>query len=218
MENLINWLVAAMVAWVPPGKSKWTKETEEETLARYREIATDAAIIAFNPEIKPLYPGKHGRHKTALQLLSIAFWESSFSPSVDNGYSRGDDGQSYCLMQIKLGNGKVKFQIKGQGEVSWSGWDLVKDRKKCFYTGLEYARRSFGACRKLPVEHRLTAYAAGVCGSFHGMVKSKQRVRKALSEFARRKPEETDADVLESYCETFSPFCGDRVIQVAADR
>jgi hypothetical protein len=60
------------------------------------------------------------------------------------------------MMQIRLGRGETTAE-------GWTWQELVADREKCFRAGLRIARRSFSACRSLPIEHRLSAYATGSC-------------------------------------------------------
>jgi hypothetical protein len=154
MESLVTYLVTAMLSWVPlyahaPG------ESAEDARGRYESIAHDVAQVVLDGGEEPLFGGTSGRAETAILMLSVASFESSFKKSVDNGIGRGDNGRSYCLMQIHVGAGTT---LEG-----WSGPELVENRQRCFRAALHILRGSFGVCRKLPIEDRLSAYATGRC-------------------------------------------------------
>lgn len=166
MIDLPSYLVAAMTAWVPLYAHA---EPKEETLARYDAIAHDAATVAMDEAEEPIFPGPTGRAQTALLMLSVASYESSFKKSVDEGTRTGDHGRSFCLMQIRVGD--------GQTADGWSSADIIADRTKCFRAALHYLRGSFNACRKLPMSDRMSAYATGRC--VEGEEKSRERVGRA---------------------------------------
>jgi hypothetical protein len=154
MESLVTYLVAAMVAWVPL-HAHAPLESPADAHARYESIAHDVAAVALEQSEAPLFDGPDGRAQTAVLMLSVASFESSFRKAVDDGQGRGDRGRSYCLMQIHVGDGVTRE--------GWSGHQLVEDRTLCFRAALHILRSSFGACRALPVDDRLSAYASGRC-------------------------------------------------------
>jgi hypothetical protein len=168
MENLVTYLVAAMVAWVPI-HAHAPIESPDVVHARYESIAHDAVSVALEAGEAPLFDGPDGRAQTAVLMLSVASFESSFRKSVDEGVGRGDHGYSYCLMQIHVGDGHTRE--------GWSGRQLVEDRKLCFRAALHILRASFGACRSLPVDDRLSAYASGRC--FADALVSRSRIGRA---------------------------------------
>ncbi len=218
MTSLHQWTVTRMIDWSPPGKShyKHAAESEDEAKARYESIARDAAIVAYDPSEKPIFHGKYARAMTLGLIVSVALHESGYRKDVDfnlGPHARGDNGQSWCLSQIKLGRpgptGKTDKRIvltdSGIGysyitdkthTVGWGGEDLVNDRTKCFRTSLRMMRTSFSTCRKLPVDRRLTSYASGGCTSPDGMMKSEARVRTAQRWFASSRPPLSDEQVL----------------------
>jgi hypothetical protein len=153
MDSLVTYLVAAMTAWIPV-KVQATEAPEDAT-ARYESIARDAAAVAFDPSEAPLFFGPDGRTQTALFMLSIASFESSYLRTVDQGAGRGDRGRSYCLMQIRVGEGTTRE--------GWTGRQLVTDRKLCFRAALHILHGSFNVCRNLPEDDRMSAYATGRC-------------------------------------------------------
>jgi hypothetical protein len=159
MDSIIAWAVTFMVSWAPPGRStlKDATETPEAGRARYAEIAAAAARVAYDPALKPLFGGPRGRAATMALFLSIAYHESGFRRDVDLGIgklARGS-GTDSCLLQIRVGTGRT-----AEG---WSHEDLVGDRVKCFRAGYGLIKRSFGACRRLPMLDWLGAYTRGRC-------------------------------------------------------
>jgi hypothetical protein len=170
MEGLVSYLVAAMLAWVP-AHAHAPLEPSAHVIERYDSIARDAAAVALDEHEDSLFDGDVGRTETAVLLLAVASFESSFNARVDNGTRRGDHGRSYCLMQIRVGDGETKE--------GWSGRQLVEDRKRCFRAALHILHASFAACRKLPVDDRLSAYASGHC--YASAAVSRSRVYRARS-------------------------------------
>jgi hypothetical protein len=154
MESLVSYLVAAMLAWVPVNAHA-SLESQDHVLARYQSIARDVASVALDESEAPVFEGADRRTETALLMLAVASYESSFSKRVDDGVRRGDHGYSYCLMQIRVGHGATRE--------GWNGQQLIDDRKLCFRAALHILQASFAACRKLPFEDRLSAYASGHC-------------------------------------------------------
>ncbi|HTN92080.1 MAG TPA: hypothetical protein VL242_50770 [Sorangium sp.] len=175
MDSVIAWAVGIMVTWAPPGTSliKDAIETPEAGRARYHEIASAAAKVAYDPELKPLFGGPRGRAETMALLLSIAYYESGYRRDVDLGIgklSRGS-GLDSCLLQVRVGAGRTRE--------GWSHEDLVADREKCFRAGLALIRRSFGACRKQDARDRLSAYTRGRC--IENDKHSRARIGRALN-------------------------------------
>jgi hypothetical protein len=167
MDGLVSYLVSAMLAWVPLYAQ--TAESKEEALARYESIANDAAAVAFDDQESPIFGGPSGRAQTALLMLSIASYESSYRKAVDDGEGRGDHGRSFCLMQIRVGDG-----ITREG---WTGTDLIAERTRCFRAALHILHGSFNACHRLPMEDRMSAYATGRC--FENAAVSRSRIGRA---------------------------------------
>jgi hypothetical protein len=154
MDSLVAYLVAAMVGWVPLHVHA-PRESPDQVQARYESIARDVATVAFDEAEAPLFEGPDGRTQTALLMLSVASYESGYRKGVDDGVRLGDHGHSFCLMQIRLGQGATRE--------GWTGPALIHDRQLCFRAALHILRASFGICHTLPVEDRLSAYATGHC-------------------------------------------------------
>jgi hypothetical protein len=141
------WIFGVMVAWQPP------RDTAD--VSRYQDIAHDLAAVAEDPQLAPLVTGEHARPRTALLMLAVAYFESTFARGIDEGRIRGDHGRSWCMMQIKIG--------KGRTQEGWSGRDLVADRRKCFRVGHRMLRESLATCASVPEDARLGAYVRGRC-------------------------------------------------------
>lgn len=191
----IKWIVTFIARNAPPGRPTYFKhavETKDEALARYRGIAESLIEVVYDPQTVPLFRGPVGRARTIAIMLGVSFWETGFRRDVDLGlgpHGRGDQGRSWCLMQLNVG--------KGKSPGGFSGPELVADRTHCFSEGLRAIRGSFAACRGLGLEYRLSAYASGTCAK--GRDKSRQRVGTGMSWFANSRDIRlfTDADVLE---------------------
>jgi hypothetical protein len=208
-----QWVVAFLVKHAPPGRPTWfehAKETKEEALKRYNALATDLVSTVYDPDIRPLFSGSNGRSRTLAIVLGIMFWETGFRRDVDFGlgaHGRGDRGKSWCLMQLHIGVGRtapwnwrlnrpaMPTDLLDDVQPGFSGPELVSNRKVCITEGLKVVRGSFAACKKLPLEHRLSAYASGSCDK--GREKSKERVNTGIKWFSTSRSLRlfTDVDV-----------------------
>ncbi len=221
VTSLHQWMVDRMALWAPPGSSssyvKEAKESEEEGMRRYEDIANDILTVTYDPAESPIFHGNNGRAMTAALVASIAFYESAYRKDVDIGVgprARGDSGRSWCLMQIKLGlpgtDGRTKLRVvvgPGGGlrfvssdresgyASSWGGEDLVQDRTKCFRVAVRLAHMSFGACSRLEVQDRLSMYASGQCEP--GQEASRRRVSRAQKWLWGSRPPIDDAKALD---------------------
>lgn len=138
-------------------------ENEIERQTRIESIAEDISEVVINA--KEL-PGGMSRWETAVTVATWASAESNgFDPAVERGTTRGDHGRSWCIMQIHLPRGKTS-----QG---WSGPDLIADRQKCITVGMEVMAWSMKACKHLPKDQRLAAYASGRCTAAIGLTKAR---------------------------------------------
>jgi hypothetical protein len=192
MSAVAEWLLGLMVAFAPPERAAkqehfpgW-EETVDARRERYASIAADLYALAYDPETKPIFGGKKGRARTAALLLAVAYHESGFARDVDLGPcyrgkdgkgARCDHGLSACLMQVRIG--------KGTTSEGWTQKELFEDRKKCFAAGLRLLRRSFSACKALPMKHRLNAYASGSCDKGHA---GSERLMNMAEKFTTKLP------------------------------
>jgi len=188
MEPIYAWILAFMVSVAPPGRKTYyaeAQETKEVAMARYQSIAEDIVEVVYNPETKPLFRGKVGRARTVSVILAIMLYESGFMRNVDHGigkYARGDQGKSWCLMQLNVGKGRtIKWNTKHDRPAryndkpedifeGYTGKEMVEDRRKCIQEGLKGLWMSFRSCRgmNLPLNQRLRVYGSGSC---HGAQK-----------------------------------------------
>lgn len=173
MEKLIAWLVAGMLSWTLPSAQ------HDANRPRYEGIARDAVSVAADPSEPPLFEGADGRIRTAALILAIASMESTFAADVEEGRRRGDDGGSWCLMQLHLNGGRIALRgdtmawttlRSGDG---WSGPELV-DRRKCFRAGLHVVRESMRRCKDL------SGYTAGPCTPDEPLARHRMTRAKAL--------------------------------------
>lgn len=188
MTPLASYFFALMV-WLSPiaaavehTKEPAAVETVEARADRYRGIAVALDEVVSDPAERSVFQGPDGRARTGVLLLALSWMESGFRADVDHGVgpaARGGAADS-CLMQVRIGSGRT-----GEG---WNHEDLTTDRTKCFRAGLHLVRQSYGACRGLPPEQRLTAYAAGTCSSRPGQEKSKARIAVARRLLAHAAP------------------------------
>jgi len=187
MNTLVTWMVGTMLL-ASPVNPKF--ETKQEHKDRMVEIAEDIISVTYDTSESPIIPiGKDPRRLAAMLVFGVARHESSFYYNIDKNKgtnSRGDNGRSYCMMQIQVGKGKTS-----QG---WSGPDLINDRKKCIKAGYQYMKRSFGACRRHGQLYGLSAYASGSCDK--GRSVSKDMVNMGFYYFYRS-PKVEDEQVVE---------------------
>lgn len=138
---LASYLDAAMTAWVPPAAQP---EGEDAAKARYAAIAQDVAAVVSDPDEPPLFEGDNDRHRTALLLLSIASYESSFFARVDEGRClprECDAGHAFGLFQVQPARG---IALDGDGwrydSRGFHGRDMVRDRRIAIRVALHLAR------------------------------------------------------------------------------
>lgn len=181
MEPVIAWILAFMTVVAPPGRKTFyteAQETQAEAQDRYNTIAKDIVEVVYDPQTKVLFGGANGRSRTASVILSIMLHESGFMKNVDYGvgkYAKGDQGKSWCLMQLNIGEGRtVSWNTKHDRPPRWgddptdisegyTGPELIADRQLCIREGLKVLRLSFSACRGLPLDQRLRVYGSGTC-------------------------------------------------------
>lgn len=111
MQQLILYLLGAMMAWVPVRNLVVGADTEETVRARYESIASDIAAVALDEDEPPVFAGSAGRSKSSLLVAAVASYEGGFQRFVDEGECnkpgfkadrRGscDGGHAFTLWQI----------------------------------------------------------------------------------------------------------------------
>lgn len=234
LESVIVWILSMIMTSAPPGRKVYYpegQETIEEATERYQSIADDIVSVVYDPETPPLFKGSLGRARTASVVLSVMLHESSFMRHVDFGlgkYARGDMGQSWCLMQLRVGSGRtmrwdtVRGRPAAVGDNSstvfegYTGEELVNDRKVCIREGLKVLAISFGGTQGLPLEDRLRIYASG--SRERGGEASKNRMNLAIKYFYKYPTKVKDLEVLEELREKTSPPKGlnDETVDLSA--
>lgn len=151
------WLVALMVTWSPPelvARGPWPElrhETREQTETRYQELAEAAwAVAQANPALFPDRGDDQARKRTAVLLLSLAFFESRFHNRVTTmrgkDKERSDHGRSWCAVQINIGRDGVgkrkKTHLARFIPEGWTGQQLEADSTKCLTVGYRMAAYS----------------------------------------------------------------------------
>jgi hypothetical protein len=214
LKAVTAWIFSFMVSAAPPGRKVYYpegQETKEDALVRYDAVARDIVDVVYSPNVKPLFTGPNGRAQTVSVILSVMSHESAFMRHVDLGlgkYARGDQGRSWCSMQINIGAGKtMKWNVKHDRPVEWNddpadvfdgytGEELIANRKLCISEGLKILRISFGSTKGLPLDERLRVYASGDRNK--GAEASRNRMRTAMMFFQKtaKTREFTDNDVM----------------------
>lgn len=211
LTSLHQWVINKMVSMSPPGRSyiKDAIESKEDGLLRYEEIADSAISVVYDENEKPIFRGEFGRARTLALLISVAWFESGFRKDVDLGVgelARGDNGKSWCMMQVNLGKpnpltGKTshrvvltddKVEITNDKSIGFGGEDLIFDRKSCFKVGLHMIRKSFNSCAGIALLDKLSVYGSGKC--VNNMPGSRYRIQKAIDWFNEIKPPINDAN------------------------
>ncbi len=156
---LVAWLVAQLDAWmIEHNKMRMTQAHIERTA----NAITDAAIVAADPTELPL-PG-HTRTQTLEIMASVAWFESFYAKDVGQGKRRGDQGDSWCWMQVRVGRGSIimvgadDYRF-GMSETpgGWTGKMLVDDPLKCWKAGKRMLYKSIKECGDL------SQYTTGRC-------------------------------------------------------
>lgn len=160
---MADWLLALILLYRP--------EPTTEDAARYASIASDIAAVVEET-------GAREQDSLALTTLAIAIHESGLRAEVDDGRVRGS-GTDVCLMQIRTSKRRAD--------------QLAADRRECLRTGLRIVRGSLSACRHLPWEDRLAAYASGTCDAGRAASREIMGIRARLADrlsFLRRSSRE----------------------------
>lgn len=136
--------------------------------ATYKDTADAIARVVAVEE--PLFEGPDGRERTAVLMVSVAFFESNFKPGA-----LGDCGHEGPCKKGEVGKSHGRFQVQGHGELL----DPLDDAR----AALIEMRASMRACRAHPVEDRLAFYASGNadgCENAGGQRASRNRMKRAM--------------------------------------
>jgi len=136
--TLTAWTLSTILA-LAPATSKG--ETADQYRERLAGIAED--ITAVVEQSAPL-PGLTGEQTLALVLATAHQESAGFSYGIDRGTVLGDHGQSFCLMQIRARRGRVPTHDPVAR--TWTGADLIADRRKCVAAGVAMLRDAMTMC------------------------------------------------------------------------
>jgi hypothetical protein len=169
IEMLSNYIFAAMVSWVPVSDHAYY-EKQEETIARYHDIANTIAEVALDPTREPMFAGDDDEIKTALLLASIASSESFFRKSVDDCKVSGDNNLAWGLWQTHASKKLV-----------------CSNRKAAAIVALDMAKDSLNSCKSFPLLDRMSVYTDGSCHV--NWNRSRQKMGRAIEYFKNNKLE-----------------------------
>jgi len=181
MTQLIQFILTAILSWVPVGNLTPYGETEDEVKARYHSIAEDIVMVAMDASEPSVFSHADGRVKTALLHAAIASMETGFQKFVDDGSCnksdyhadrRGDcDGRhAFTLWQIHISGGGYILLEDGsltsrmyasrdvlQAHAVLGGSELIADRKIAIRVAQRIERQS------LVQFHSLCSYSGESC-------------------------------------------------------
>jgi hypothetical protein len=163
---LTQYLLAAMLSWMPV-KNQSFREPEDAALARYESIAWDVASVVCDGNEPPLFAGDDTRAKTALVVLSVAFWESGFRVDIDTGHCAPhecDHGLAFSLWQLHPEDGFIfdgdvytfsrnrssQWRQEHASEI-YDGPSLIQDRKLAARVALHILRYSVRNAKSLGI-------------------------------------------------------------------
>ena len=125
---------------------------------------------------KPIHVDESGRRVTFVQVCKQTLSSDGLKTNKECSYVLPPGSRASTPSRIVLeGDG---FEITRDQNRGHSGQDLIASRELCFTAGLRIIRRSFVACKRLPMEERLSAYASGNCEN--GRESSRRRMGAAI--------------------------------------
>jgi hypothetical protein len=138
MQQLVTYILTAMLTWIPVRNLTPYGETEAEATARLRSVAEDICMVALDANEPPVFGRADGRVKTALLDAAVASMETGFQKFVDDGSCnrrgyradrRGDcdGGHAFTFWQLHVaGNGYILLEDGTLGSVFYSPAAIVK--------------------------------------------------------------------------------------------
>jgi hypothetical protein len=200
MQNLVEYIFAAMLAWIPVHNLTQYGETEVEAKTRMHSIAEDVVTVAMDANEPPAFARADGRVKTSLLQVAIASMETGYQKFVDDGTCnkpdyvadrRGscDGRHAFSMWQIHVaGNGYLLLEDGSLGSVFYSpaavvrahanavvrGPELIADRKTAIRVAQRIERDS------LKQHGSLCSYSGESCDE-GAHPKAKARLDRAMS-------------------------------------
>lgn len=146
-------------------------ELPAATEARYEVLSHELAGAAIDGP--RLFRGPRAVADTSLLTLSVAWHEGHLDPRVELGLRRGDNGESWCHMQRRVGRSGLGTTPEG-----WTGHQLIASPYRCFLSGLNLLARARFMCIDQAPHGWLMGYF-GACGKPDGL-----RARHAVRRWA----------------------------------
>jgi hypothetical protein len=170
MDPMSQYILTAMLTWVPLSSQTANGESEVDARTRYESIAQDIAANSQDATEPPIFKGattEEAQVKTALELGSISSFEGGYQKFVDEGTcnqkgykadGRGncDGGGAWTIWQMHtmhglwfkgLGltsmDGEPNYGKQHPDETMWTGAMLVADRRTAAKMALHMIRTSY---------------------------------------------------------------------------
>lgn len=124
----------------------------------------------------PIFVDEAGRRKTLVRTCSDVLNDEGVKISTKCEYVPPPGSKPSTPTRVLLVGDS--YELVSDQTRGFSGQDLVADRELCFTVGLRIIRRSFTACKSLPMLERLSAYASGNCEN--GREASRRRMGAAV--------------------------------------
>lgn len=139
----VAWILAAMALLAPAQD--------------HDELALAEAMVRALEHAPPIFDDDDDQRKTAALMIAVAFRESSFRLGAV-----GDQGRSFCAMQIHVSSGGSRA--------------LLEDADSCVRKGLEMLRASARVCPHAPVAHYAFGRATAACSNTYAIRISRDRM------------------------------------------
>lgn len=196
LSPLASWVLAAALTFAPPAQHPQypgREESEAQAEERYESIARDIATVA---EAEPQTRGGFSPDSKAALLLALAIGESSLALDADIGPCwRGSSRHSPLRARCDGGLAASIWQLH---PVMWDGEmlrqkDLFANRERAGTIVLRLAIGSFGMCKKLAPEDRLSGAGLGHCEAGNESVRARFKLFQKLRSW--KPPSPTRAEV-----------------------
>jgi len=170
-HDLAVYLFSAMNTFTPMKDHNYY-EPQSVTQARYEQFAEDVASVSLDPRIKPLFSGDEGRIKTALLLVVMASFESSYRNDVMSCKKVGDRGVSFGPWQSQRSPDTV---CQGNIQAAWVAIEMIHE--------------SFQVCHGTDISYRLAEYTDGnAWDTPRAFKRSSDRMDTAIHYYSTHKP------------------------------
>ncbi len=171
VDDLAIYLLGAMNTFYPQSNHTWM-EKPIVTETRYEQFAEDIAKVVLDPRVKPLFSGEDGPIKTALLLVVLARYESSYRNDVMTCTKLGDKGVSFGPFQSQRFPDTV---CQGNFQAAWVAIEMIHE--------------SFQVCHGTAMSYRLAEYTDGnAWDTPRAYKRSSDRMDTAIHYYSTHKP------------------------------